>query len=105
MDVLTDRHLISYDRLSRYSTVPAYFHLQDEKYTYGTTHHLEDNTSYQNYKVKKGDTLDKIALEAWNNPTLYWVIADFNKIIDPFVDLPEGYVIKIPVLSNIEFRS
>lgn len=105
MDVLKDKRLKSYDKLSRYSTFPYYYHIIDEKYIYGTTNHLKSNTSYQNYTIKRGDSLDKLALMFWNNPTLYWVIADFNRIQDPFIDLPEGYIIKIPILSNIEFRS
>ena len=36
--------------------------------------------------------------------TYYWIIADFNRIQDPFINLPVGYTIKIPVLSNIEFK-
>lgn len=104
MDALKDKQLRAYDRLSRYATFPFYYHTIDNKYTYGTTNHLKSNTSYQNYTIKQGDTLDKLALQMWNNPTLYWIIADFNRISDPFVNLPVGFILKIPVLSNIEFR-
>lgn len=105
MSILKDARLKQYDRLSRYSIFPYYYHTVDDKYTFGITNHLKNNTSYDAYTIKKGDTLDKLALQAYNNPTLYWIIADFNRIQDPFITLPEGYTIKIPVISNIEFRS
>ena len=104
MDILKNEQLRAYDKLSRYSSFPFYYNTVDDKYIYGTTNHLKNNTSYQNYQIKKGDTLDSIALKAWNNPTYYWIIADFNRIQDPFINLPVGYTIKIPVLSNIEFK-
>lgn len=104
MDILKDKQLLQYDKLSRYSSFPFYYNIEDKKYIYGITNHLKNNTSYKNYEIKYGDTLDKLALNAWNNPTLYWVIADFNRIQDPFIYLPVGTIIKIPVLSNIEFR-
>lgn len=105
MDVLQNKRLKQYDRLSRYSTFPFYYHALDEKYIYGTSNHLKTNTAYTLYRVKKGDTLDSLALQAYSNPTLYWVIADFNRIQDPFCFLIEGTQIKIPVISEIEFRS
>lgn len=105
MSIVTDPKLKQYNKLSRYANFPFYYHTVDKKYIYGTTEWLKENTAYQSYRIKDGDTLDTIALQAYNNPTLYWVIADFNRIQDPFIKLPAGYIIRIPVISDIDFRS
>jgi len=103
MDVLTDKVYKSYTKLSRYSPFPYYYHKLDDKYIYGTTAYLKDTTTYTTYKVSKGDTFDTLALEFYNNPTLYWVICSFNHIQDPFSELKEGQLIKIPSISTLEF--
>jgi nucleoid-associated protein YgaU len=56
------------------------------------------------HKVKDGDTLDSLALYYYNNPTYYWVIADFNRIQDPYLELEVGRILKIPTFSNIAFK-
>ena len=94
----------SYDRVSRYQVFPFFYNTKDDKYSYGITSHLlTDNTTFVAHKVKRNDTLDTLALYYYNNPTYYWVIADFNKIRDPFADLEEGTVLRIPTFSNIAF--
>ena len=57
----------------------------------------------QTYIVQKGDTLDSLALHYYNIPTLYWIIASFNHIQDPYKNLVVGSTLKIPSISNIEF--
>lgn len=104
MNILKDARLRQYKKLSRYATFPYYYNTLDDKYQYGTTSYLKKDCQYENYKIKYGDSLDILALKFYNNPTYYWVIADFNNIIDPFLELPEGYYIKIPTISNIEFE-
>ena len=103
MEVLTNKSSRQYDKLSRYSQFPFYYHKLDNKYIYGTTANLKDSTVYSERIVKRGDTFDSLALEYYNNPTLYWIICDFNRIQDPFTELLEGQTIKIPSISNIEF--
>lgn len=105
MDILKDARLRQYDKLSRYSTFPFYYNTEDEKYQYGTTSYLKNTTGYLVHQIQSGETLDSLALNYYNNPTYYWIIADFNRIQDPFINLPVGFYIKIPVLSEIEFRS
>jgi nucleoid-associated protein YgaU len=51
----------------------------------------------------RGDTLDTLALYYYNNPTYFWVIADFNRIQDPYADLVVDSVLRIPTFSNIAF--
>lgn len=104
MDVLINKQLKAYDRLSRYATFPIYYNTLDNKYQYGTTSNLKKNTPYKMYRIQYGDTLDSIALEHYNDPTYYWVICDFNRLRNPFVDLKVGGYLKLPVLSSIEFK-
>lgn len=104
MEVLKNK---SYDTesnsLSRYTPFPYYYHTKDDKYVSGVTSYLKNTTVYTSYEVQRGDTFDSIALEFYNNPTLYWIICSFNRIQDPFTELVEGQVLKIPSISNIEF--
>lgn len=104
MDVLTNKRYKSYDKLSRYTTFPTYYHTLDDKYVYGVTNQLDDSTRYSSYIVKRNDTWDKISLDAYNNPVYYWIICDFNRIQDPFEEPKEGTKIMIPVLSTVKFR-
>lgn len=103
MEILTDKTYRDYAKLSRYSPFPYYYHTVDDKYIYGTTAYLKDTTSYRMHTVQRGDTFDSLALDYYNNPTLYWIICSFNRIQDPFSSLVEGTQIKIPSISTIEF--
>lgn len=103
MEVLKNKSYKDYAKLSRYSPFPYYYHTVDDKYIYGKTAYLKDTTVYTLYIVKKGDTFDSLALEFYNNPTLYWIICSFNRVQDPYEELEEGRQLKIPSISNIEF--
>ena len=102
-DVLIDKQYKQYDKLSRYSAVPFYYNELDKKYIYGTGSQLDTEVPYTNHRVKKGDTLDTLALYYYNNPTYFWIIADFNRIQDPYSELKLGELIKIPSFSAIDF--
>lgn len=104
MDVLKNKSYRDYQKLSRYNNFPYYFNKLDNKYIYGTTCWLKDNTPYTYYTVQRGDTIDKLALYYYNNPTYFWIICDFNRIADPYIELQEGSKIKIPSISNLEFQ-
>ena len=103
MDNLVDKAYRSYEYISRYASFPYSYDTNDSKYIYGTTSYLKDDISYVIHKVNQNDTFDSIALKYYNNPTLYWVICDFNKIQDPFINIEVGTEIKVPTLSNISF--
>jgi len=103
MEILTNKKYIKYKGLSRYSSFPIYYNTLDDKWVGGTTQYLRDDTSYVSCIVQPGDTYDNLALHYYNNPTLYWVICSFNKIQDPFLDPEIGTILRIPVLSNIEY--
>lgn len=102
-NVLKNKSYKSYDKVSRYSSFPYYYHSIDNRYTYGITANLKDTTPYRAHVVLEGDNLDTLALHYYNNPTYFWIIADFNRIQDPYKNLVIGETIKIPTFSTIEF--
>ena len=103
MDVLSKKSYKSFNKISRYTPFPYYYHKLDDKYIIGMDSWLKDNTLYITHIVKPGDTYDSLALKYYNNPVHYWIICSFNRILDPY-ELPEvGSELKIPTLSNIEF--
>ena len=104
MDTLINKQYKNYNYISRYTSFPYYYHTIDRKYIYGTTSNLNKDTVFTVYTVKPADTLDLIALEYYNNPTLFWVIADFNDIHNPYDELEVGSKLNIPTLSNISFK-
>ena len=104
MSDIFNKQYKDYDRVSRYQVFPFYYNSKDGKYSYGITSHLlTDDVTFVAHKVKKHDTLDTLALYYYNNPTYYWVIADFNRIRDPYQPLEVGKILKIPTFSNIAF--
>lgn len=102
-DVLTDKQYKEYNKISRYSGIPYYYNTKDNKYVYGMGTNLNDTTPYKIHRVKEEDTLDSISLYYYNNPTYFWIIADFNRIQDPYIKLKVGMQLKIPTFSSIEF--
>jgi len=104
MDVLVDKQKRDYDHISRYSSFSFYYNTQDKKYIYEITSQLSDIVTFVEHKIKQDDTLDSLAFYYYGRPDLYWVIADFNRIQDPFINLYENYKsLKVPNLSNISF--
>lgn len=104
MDILTSKQYKNYSYFSRYANFPIYYNKLDKKYMYGVTSQLKKDVNYVLHKVKKGDTLDTLALTYYNNPTYYWVIGNFNNIQDPYIKLTENDVLMIPVLNDIGFK-
>lgn len=105
MTVLTQKTYKNYDRISRYSSFPYYYNNLDSKYMYSTSLYLDNTTQYSNYKVARGDTYDSIALAMYNNPTYFWIICDFNRILDPFNPPKEDTTLKIPVISTLKYST
>lgn len=104
MDKLENKRYFTYDYNNRYTGVPYYYHTGDLKDVFGLGSNLLTTTSWVAHKVSETDNLDKLALKYYNNPTYWWIIADFNRIKDPFVDLWKYYdILKIPQIASIEF--
>ncbi len=78
---------------------------KDGRYNMSTSSWLKDTAPYESYTVKEGDTYDSIALEKYNNPTMYWIICDFNRIIDPFKEPTPGTILLLPSRGkDLEFE-
>lgn len=103
MEKLKNKFFVQYNKLSRYSIVPCYYNVQDDKYMMGTTYHLDKKTPYKIHKVSSGDTYDTLALKYYDNPTLYWIICEFNDVQNSLVDPLIGTELKIPIVSHINF--
>ena len=103
MDKLINKSYRSFDYISRYSSFPYYYDTDFSRYVYGTTSYINQDIPYIVHIVTEKDTYDSIALKYYNNPTLYWVICDFNKIQDAFSAPKYGEKLLIPTLSNISF--
>ena len=108
MDVLTDRTIKSSDYYSRYNGLSYYYNHLDNKYQLETRHWLKEFTDVSritSYVVQEKDTYDLIALKYYNNPTYYWIICDYNRIRDPFIEPKPGTVLYLPSLNaGLEFE-
>lgn len=105
MDVLSNKSVKSYDYTSRYAPFPYYYHNEDDKYVYGLTSWLVEETEFVLHNVKDTDTLDKLAYKYYGRPDLFWIIADYNRITDSYTKLfPKYETIKIPSLAGVRYK-
>lgn len=105
MEYTTKKIYKNYDFMSRYTKFPCYFHTLDNVYFYGLTNRLSTETPFTVHTVKQLDTLDSISLTYYGRPDLYWIIADFNRINDPYIKLHDHYeTLNIPDLNSVEFK-
>lgn len=105
MDVLVDKQTKSYEGLSRYSSIPFYYNTKDGKYIYGLTKQLGQDVDYVTHQIKASDTLDSIALFYYGRPDYFWIVADFNQIQDPLINLKDYFdTIKVPSISYIYYE-
>ena len=105
MNVLKDKSSKTYLYTSRYATLPYYYNTLDKKYVYGISKNLNTNTDYVLHNLVDSDSLDSLALKYYGRPDLFWVIANFNNLNDPYIRLVDKMSsIKIPALSGITWR-
>ena len=105
MNVLKGKSSKTYLYTSRYATLPYYYNTLDKKYMYGISKNLNTNTDYVLHNLVDSDSLDSLALKYYGRPDLFWVIADFNNLNDPYIKLVDKMSsIKIPALSGITWR-
>lgn len=105
MNTLKDKSSKAYLYTSRYSVLPYYYNTLDKKYMYGISKNLNTSTEYTLHRLVDSDTLDSLSLKYYGRPDLFWVIADFNRINDPYIKLTDKLsAIKIPSLSGISWR-
>ena len=104
-NILVNKHYKKYNKVSRYSTFPVYYHTQDARFVGGITNALEtEDVPFVTHVVKEGDTLDSLALYYYNNAAYFWIIADFNNILDAYCTLTIGSRLKVPTFSRIQFK-
>ena len=56
---------------------------------------------YHTVLLNEVGRLDMIAYKYYNNPLLWWVIAQANDIYDPFTDMHLGMALRIPLLETL----
>ena len=55
-----------------------------------------DSSLYSSYEVKSTDSWTTISHKHYNTTELWWLICKFNEIKNPFTELTEGKILKIP---------
>ena len=106
MDVLEKKQWQEYNYTSRYTPFPFYYNTEDKKYIYGLTKQLSENTEFVLHTLVDTDTIDSLALKYYGRPDYYWIIADYNKINDPYIKLIDKMeTIRIPSISNIYYSN
>lgn len=104
MDALKNKKYAQYDYISRYADTPYFYHTVDKKEVYGLAKNMLKDNTWVLHKVVDTDTLDRLALSYYNNPSYWWVIAYFNDIQDAFIRLKDHYEsLKIPSINSITF--
>jgi len=104
MDRLKNKRYGSFDYVCRYTGIPFYYDTAAKRDVCGIVKPMKKNIAYVAHKVLDSDNLDALALKYYNNPTYWWIIAFFNNITDPFINLREHFeIIKIPNISSINF--
>lgn len=104
MEVLKDKSIKDYEYTSRYGPFPFFYNENDDKYVYGITSWLSLDAEYSIHNVQGTDTLDSLAFKYYGRPDLYWVIADYNRITDPWINLWENYnFLYIPALAGVRY--
>ncbi len=101
---LINKSYKNYDYVSRYSSFPYYYNVDDKKYIYGTTSQIVKSIPYVIHKIKNDETLDSIALDYYNNPTYFWILADFNNIQDPYIKLKANDTLNVPAIGQVKFE-
>lgn len=99
MDILTNKSTKSSNYFSRYNGRAFYYNKKTKKDQLATSSWLKHTNDYSTYIVKEKDTYDSIALEYYNNPTYYWIICDFNRILDPLKKPEVGTTLYLPTLG------
>ena len=60
---------------------------------------LDKSITTELHELDKPMTLDQLSLQYYGTPLMYWLIADYNDIIDPTVTLKTGLKLNIPIIQ------
>lgn len=60
------------------------------------------------YQPQRGDTWDRMAFRFFGDNRLWWILCDFNRVVDPYRDLEmritTGTPVVVPSLSRVNFE-
>ena len=88
-DILSREEYLSFSRtLQDYNVLT---HIFDQEFY---------NMPYTTKMLVEGDRLDNLAYDAYNDPDFWWLLAKYNRIIDPR-DITNLTQIKIPIKTNV----
>ena len=62
---------------------------------------------YDEYIIKEGDRWDRLSFNFYGTPHLWWLLASYNGVIDPFTSLVAGEklkIIKSEIIPNLLMR-
>ena len=89
---------------SRYKDTNLYTDRSGKTF-FGTWKRLQilDITDFDFYQIKEQDIgrFDLIAYDVYKDPSLFWVIMDFNAIVDSYFGVYVGQKIKIPSKNQV----
>jgi len=60
------------------------------------------NESDEFIDVSQGQTLRAVAWKVYGDARLYWIIAEYNNIIDPFTIFAAGTRLRYPTLKRVQ---
>lgn len=70
--------------------------------SYKVSDEIYNNESlFEYYTIQTEDWLENISYVHYNTPYLWWLVALFNGITNPFEELVEGDIIRVLSYSNI----
>jgi hypothetical protein len=69
MRKLINKKFETFDYVSRYTSTPYYYDVNNNRSVYGIGEQFSKDVPYVSHEVKPEDTLDSLALTYYNNPT------------------------------------
>lgn len=102
-DTIKKLGVVEYTYMSRMAGLETYNNIQDNTMLLGTYLPIKQSDSYFLYTAQQGDTLDSIALKNYGTPIYWWIIADYNDMLDCTQPIL-GMTLKIPELTGVQMR-
>lgn len=87
------------DVLRRYSSDRTYTNAAGDSIAGRHKPIAKDAYTYTVIELDKPSTLDRLSLQFYGTPVMYWLIAEMNDMQDPLMDLDTGIKLKIPVIG------
>ena len=86
---------------SRYKSTTVVVEGQDAFYAIRTSPKWPPRFDDRSVTAQYGDDLTLLAYKLFGDAKLWWVLADFNDIIDPTLELTPGVVLRAPSNSRL----